>query len=93
MESLFAGSSDFSDTSGLLEDDGDENFYQMSIVSSTIIKRPEDLIDKDLINLLRYVKRLPETTLDHLTSKRVEFGDYIRHKTLIWDLDETLVHT
>jgi hypothetical protein len=65
MESLFAGSS--CSGSSLLDDDaGQENYYQTSIVSCTTIKRPEDLIDKDMINLLSYIKRLPDVPDEHL---------------------------
>lgn len=31
--------------------------------------------------------------VSELQDKCVEFGDYIRHKTLIWDMDETLIHS
>lgn len=61
-------------------------------MNCTSIKKPEELIDKDLINLLSFIKRLPDTSSEEIQSKSVEFGELIRHKTLIWDLDETLVH-
>ncbi len=48
---------------------------------STQIKEPEDLIDKDLINLLSYIKRLPKPSEEMI------------HKTLVFDLDETLIHS
>lgn len=60
---------------------------------ATQIKEPEDLIDKDLINLLTYIKRLPRPTDQEIASKAVEFGELTRHKTLIFDLDETLIHS
>lgn len=58
MDSLFAGSSE-SYASSILNDD-EENLYQASVINCTSIKKPEDLIDKDLINLLSYIKKLPE---------------------------------
>ena len=70
-----------------------EDYYNNSILISTQIKEPEDLIDKDLINLLAYIKRLTKPTDSEIAAKSVEFGDLTRHKTLIFDLDETLVHT
>jgi TFIIF-interacting CTD phosphatase-like protein len=45
------------------------------------------------MNLLAYIKFLPVPDIADLKDKMVEFGDYTRHKTLIWDMDETLVHT
>ena len=62
-------------------------------MSCTTIKRPENLIDKDMINLLSFIKRLPNASDDEINAKKVEFGEFTRHRTLIWDLDETLVHT
>eukprot|EP00347_Sterkiella_histriomuscorum_P021312 403334441 len=91
MESLFAGSSQ-SSVSGIFEEDL-ENHYQTSIMACTVIKEPEQLIDKDLLNLLGYIKSLPVPDVSDLTDKCVEFGDYTRHKTLIWDMDETLIHS
>jgi len=42
--------------------------------------------------LLSYIKRLPIPSLEEIAPKSVDFGELTRHKTLIWDLDETLVH-
>lgn len=42
--------------------------------------------------MLSYIKRLPDSTDEELSAKCVDFGELTRHKTLIWDLDETLVH-
>jgi len=91
MESLFAGSS-VSSVSGIFEEDT-ENHYTTSIVNCTTVSEPEQLIDKDLMNLLSFIKTLPMPEMSALKDKCVEFGDYTRHKTLIWDMDETLVHT
>ncbi len=90
MDSLFAGSSK-SSISSLLEDEK-ENYYQTSVMACTSIQEPEQLIDKDLINLLSFIKQLKMPSEDSLAERLVEFGEYTRHKTLIWDLDETLVH-
>lgn len=90
MESLFAGSSQ-SSGSGIFEEDT-ENYYQTSVTACTVIKEPEQLIDKDLINLLSFIKKLPIPHESELKDKLVEFGEFTRHKTLIWDMDETLIH-
>ena len=50
------------------------------------------MIDKDLINLLSYIKRLPRPSEEEIAGRLIEFGELTRHKTLIWDMDETLVH-
>jgi CTD small phosphatase-like protein 2 len=76
----------------ILDDDG-EDYYNNSILMSTQIKEPEDLIDKDLINLLSYIKRLQRPTDAMIEAKSLEFGEIVRHKTLIFDLDETLIHS
>lgn len=51
------------------------------------------MIDSDLNNLLAYIKKLKPLPEQELESKFVEFGDLERHKTLIWDMDETLIHS
>jgi len=94
MESLFAGSSSSlgSSSSGIFEEVG-ENHYQSSIIQCTVIKEPEQLIDKDLMNLLGFIKSLPVPSEAVLAEKQVLFGEFTRHKTLIWDMDETLIHS
>lgn len=74
------------------EDYEKEKFYENSILNCANLKKPDELIDKDLLNLLSFIKRLPETPTEFLKSKTIELGDLTRHRTLIWDLDETLVH-
>jgi len=91
MGSLLASSS-ASSQSAIFEEDY-ENHYQISIIACTEVKEPEKLIDKDLLKLLGYIKTLPVPDFSELRDKLVEFGDYTRHKTLIWDLDETLIHS
>ena len=49
--------------------------------------------DNDLLNLLNFVSLLHPSTSAELESKSVTFGDITRHKTLILDLDETLIHS
>lgn len=66
------------------------DLYTQSVMVSGMVKEPEDLIDRDLINLLTYIKtmKIPEQP-----KCKVEFGEITRYKTLIFDLDETLIHS
>jgi hypothetical protein len=57
------------------------------------VKAPEDLIDQDLLNLLSFIKTLSKPSDDEILSKQVSFGEPTRHKTLIFDLDETLIQS
>ena len=60
--------------------------------SEPIKKSPQDLIDNSLTSLLEKMKQWPEPSDDDIDSRAVEFGEQTRHKTLIFDMDETLVH-
>ena len=81
-----------SSMSSILDEDG-EDYYSQSIMVSAMVKEPEDLVDKDLINLLAFIRRLQMPSEAEIASKALEFGDLSRHKTLIFDLDETLIHS
>ena len=61
-------------------------------MAASTIKTPDDLLDKDLVNLLTFIKTLMPPSDDEISKIAVQFGEYTRHKTLIWDLDETLIH-
>lgn len=50
-------------------------------------------MDSDLINLLNYISKLKKPNDKDIEGKFVEFGEVTRHKTLIFDLDETLIHS
>ena len=69
------------------------DLYSQSVLVSSMVKEPEDLIDKDLIQLLAFIKRLPMPTEEQIETKKLEFGEITRYKTLIFDLDETLIHS
>ena len=60
---------------------------------SSMVKEPEDLIDRDLLNLLGFIKKQKMPSEDEVKAKAIELGEVTRYKTLIFDLDETLVHT
>ena len=60
---------------------------------SSMVKEPEDLIDRDLLNLLGFIKKQKMPSEDEVQAMAIELGEVTRYKTLIFDLDETLVHT
>ena len=78
--------------SSILDDDT-EDYYTHSIIVSAGCKEPEDLIDMDLMNLLSFIKKLKIPSEKEVQEKAVEFGEFTRYKTLIFDLDETLIHS
>ena len=51
-----------------------------------------ELIDDELEHLLYTLYSLPRPTLDDINNLKVEFGEVTRQKTLILDMDETLMH-
>ena len=60
---------------------------------TSMIREAEDLIDRDLLNLLSFIKLCTFPTEDEIKKKSVEVGEVTRYKTLIFDLDETLIHS
>jgi Dullard-like phosphatase family protein len=94
FDKFLAGSSVDSSMCSML-DGGYENgdLYSQSILVSSMVKEPEDLIDRDLLHLLGYIKRLPLPTEEQIQTKSLEFGEITRYKTLIFDMDETLIHS
>ncbi len=66
--------------------------YSQSVLVSSMVKEPEDLIDRDLLNLLGFIKSLQLPSVDEIQAKAFEVGEITRYKTLILDLDETLIH-
>ena len=42
--------------------------------------------------MLDFIRKLPQPVESDLKPKLVEFGDYTRQKTLIFDMDETLIN-
>lgn len=80
--------------SSFFEGDKDnEDEYSNSILLSTQINETDDLIDTDLMNLLGYIRKLRMPTDLEIASKAIEFGQFTRMKTLVFDLDETLIHS
>lgn len=65
--------------------------YTASVMSVSQAKSEEELVDREFLNLLAYIKTLKAPADADL--KKVSFGDVTRHKTLIFDLDETLLHS
>lgn len=79
--------------SSQLSDDDDGDLYLTSIMALNEVRAPEDLIDQDLLGLLTFIKTLSKPSDDELINRQVSFGDPTRHKTLIFDLDETLIQS
>ena len=52
----------------------------------------KDLIDNNLTELLNTMKKFPPPTEEQIHERAVTFGPQKRHKTLIFDMDETLIH-
>lgn len=53
----------------------------------------DDLVDKDMIDLLRVCSHFRQPSLDELAEKFVYFGSSpTRSKVLVLDMDETLIH-
>ena len=52
----------------------------------------DDLIDKDLEDHLRLCKYLKPPTDQEIEDRSVELGEVTRQKTLVLDMDETLIH-
>lgn len=91
IENYLVGS-DASDTDSDEEDDGNANKTLGVGGEELIQKDPQALVDQELTTLLKQCKEFPEPTEEMIASKAVEFGDRKRDKTLILDMDETLIH-
>lgn len=52
----------------------------------------EDLIDKEMVDLLRVCAQFKQPSLDEIQDKIVSFGPPSRGKVLVLDMDETLIH-
>jgi TFIIF-interacting CTD phosphatase-like protein len=77
------------------EDDGGDGNANMTLGATKtefIQKDPQQLIDSELTQLLKICSEFPEPTEAQLKEKELEFGEKLRHKTLILDMDETLIH-
>ena len=55
-------------------------------------KEMEGLVDNDLNNLLVSFDQLPRPTPEDLSKLKVSLGEITRQKTLVLDMDETLIH-
>jgi TFIIF-interacting CTD phosphatase-like protein len=52
----------------------------------------DDLIDKEMIDLLKICSAFRCPSLDELADKFVYFGPVTKNKVLVLDMDETLIH-
>lgn len=92
IESYMVGSDD-SDTESEEENHGQNTNMTLAATSGDFIaKDPQKLVDEDLTELLKLWKNFPEPTETILKDKAVSFGEKNRQKTLILDMDETLIH-
>lgn len=62
--------------------DGEEEYKQ----------EMERLVDDELTNLLLQFDKLPRPEPKDITDRKVTFGQFKRSKTLVLDMDETLIH-
>ena len=94
IENYMVDSGDSDSSSDEENEDNTEN-ANMSLSATTgdfVQKDPQKLVDDELTELLKLCKNFPEPSEDQLNEKSIEFGEKKRHKTLILDMDETLIH-
>ena len=56
-------------------------------------KDVKNLVDQNMIDLLRACSMLTKPSKEDIELRKVRFGERIRQKTLILDMDETLIHS
>ena len=93
IESYMVDSDNSGDSSG--DDNGNaanENMTLAAVDGEFEQKDPQKLVDDDLNELLKICKDMSPPTEDMLKERTVTMGEKKRHKTLILDMDETLIH-
>lgn len=55
-------------------------------------KSLDDLVDKELKELLKACKILDPPTAEEINSREVTLGELKRQKVLVLDMDETMLH-
>ncbi len=91
IESYFVNESDSSSEDSL----GNEENTGLAAgleASELMNKNPQELIDNSLTSTLKKMATFPPSTDELIKERGVEFGESKRHKTLIFDMDETLIH-
>ena len=92
IENYMVGS-EASDTESEDGDGGENANMTLAATSGEILQKdPQKLVDEDLTELLKLCKNFPEPTEQQLKDKAISFGEKSRPKTLILDMDETLIH-
>lgn len=92
IESYLVGS-DISDTSSDDDENAENTNKTLGAPDSDLTQKdPQALVDQELTTLLKQCKEFPEPTPEQISAKGIEFGDRKRDKTLILDMDETLIH-
>ena len=88
----YLADSDSSDEESSGDEAGGGGLIQGLEDSELMNANVQDLVDKDLTNLLGLMKSFPPPTEKQIEDRAVHFGDMERRKTLIFDMDETLIH-
>lgn len=88
----YLANSDSSSDDDLSEDEAGGGLIGGLEESELLNIAPESLIDKNLTDLLKMMKGFPPPTQAQIDARAVTFGEMDRHKTLIFDMDETLIH-
>jgi hypothetical protein len=52
----------------------------------------DDLIDREMVDLLKVCSAFKQPSMDELAGKFVYFGEVTKSKVLVLDMDETLIH-
>ena len=90
------GSSDDSSIDGGMDEDEQKMYEQIIATQNNRHKEAnivDDLIDKDMIELLKVCGKFQCPSLVDLKDKMVSFGQVTRNKVLVLDMDETLIHS
>lgn len=73
-------------------DSESEEIKQMDKDSDSTVENVEELVDDDLLELLSELKKLQKTTPEEFEQKRVSTAEFKHSRTIILDMDETLIH-
>lgn len=93
IDHYMVDSDDSEDDSEGDEDKGqNENMTLAAVDSEFDNKDPQKLVDEDLNELLKICSTMEEPTEKMLNDRAVLMGEKKRHKTLVLDMDETLIH-
>lgn len=69
-----------------------QDFYTTSVMELSKVRVAQELVDQDLKTILKFIGKLTPSTDEELKERYVTLGEMDRQKTLIFDMDETLIH-